>query len=466
MQRTAVVNVVGLTRGLLGRNTPHIESFRKSGALSCIQPPFPAVTCTAQSDYLTGVTASEHGIVANGWYNREQAEVHFWKQPDHIVQHPKLWDELRKRDPGFTCAKMFWWYNMYSKVEWSVTPRPMYPADGRKFFDIYSWPKDIGQQLKAELGEFPFFGFWGPAAGQDTARGHADCVSRWIANAAKWVEDARQPKLNLIYLPHLDYNLQRLGPQHPAIAQDVEAIDAIVGDLVRFFSRRNVNVVLLSEYGITPVDTPIHLNRIFREQGWITVREELGRELLDCGNSKVFAVADHQVAHIYLNDRSLRKDVIAVLEKLVGMDRVLAEKEKMAAGISHGRAGDLIAVAKENAWFTYYYWEDDHRAPDFARTVDIHRKPGYDPCELFVDPKIMFPKLRIARKLLQKKLGFRMLMDVIPLDASLVKGSHGACPASHDDWPVIITQQHQNLPDNVIKSTDVYNILRAQVLAE
>lgn len=466
MQRTAVVNVVGLTRGLLGRSTPHIESFRKSGAISCIRPPFPAVTCTAQSDYLTGATSSEHGIVANGWYNREYAEVHFWKQPDHMVQHPKLWDELRKRDPEFTCAKMFWWYNMYSNVEWSVTPRPMYPADGRKFFDIYSWPTEIGQQLKAELGEFPFFGFWGPAAGVDTARGRSDCVSKWIANAAKWIEDARQPKLNLIYLPHLDYNLQRLGPDHPVIPQDVEAIDAIVGDLIRFFSRRNVNVVLLSEYGITAVDTPIHLNRIFREQGWITVREELGRELLDFGNSKVFAVADHQVAHVYLNDRSLRKDVIAVLEKTPGMDRVLAETEKMDHGISHARAGDLIAVAKPHAWFTYYYWLDDSRAPDFAWTVDIHRKPGYDPCELFLDPKLSFPKLRIARRLLQKKLGFRMLMDVIPLDATLVKGSHGACPENQDDWPIIATQQHQYLPDNEIRSTDVYGILRSQLLGE
>jgi len=466
VQRTAVINVVGLTRGLIGRHTPHIESFRKAGAIAHIKPPFPAVTCTAQSDYLTGVTATEHGIVANGWYNREYAETHFWKQPDQLVQHPKIWDELRKLDDRFTCAKLFWWYNMYSNVEWSITPRPMYPADGRKVFDIYSWPTELGRDVKAELGEFPFFGFWGPAAGVNSARGKADCVSRWIADAAMFVEDRHQPTLNLVYLPHLDYNLQRLGPEHPAIHQDLEAIDFIVGNLISFFNRRNVQVVLLSEYGITQVDTPIHLNRVFRERGWITVREELGRELLDFGNSRVFAVADHQVAHIYLNDRSLRKEVLSVLAETPGIDQVLTEADKPAWGISHPRAGDLIAVSRPNAWFTYYYWLDDARAPDFARTVDIHRKPGYDPCELFIDPAITFPKLRIARRLLEKKLGFRMLMDVIPLDAGLVKGSHGACPEGEEHWPVIITQQHEYLPDNQVGSTDVYNILKAQVLEE
>ena len=466
MQRTAVINVVGLTRGLIGRHTPHIDSFRKSGAIAHVRPPFPAVTCTSQSDYLTGVNASEHGIVANGWYNREYAEVYFWKQPDHLVQHPKIWDELRKRDPKFTCAKLFWWYNMYGNVDWSITPRPLYPADGRKFFDIYSWPTGLGEEVKAELGEFPFFGFWGPAAGVNSAKGKANCVSKWIADAAKVVEDKHQPTLNLIYLPHLDYNLQRLGPEDSAISDDVEAIDMIVGGLISFFNKRNIHVVLLAEYGITQVDTPIHINRIFREQGWITVREELGRELLDFGNSKVFAVADHQVAHIYLNDRSLRKSVLSVLSTVPGIDKVLAESEKLSSGISHPRAGDLIAVSKPNAWFTYYYWTEDSRAPDFATTVDIHRKPGYDPCELFIDPKIGFPKLRIAKKLIQKKLGFRMLMDLIPLDADLVKGSHGACPEGEEHWPVVVTQQHEYLPDNQIKSTDVYDIIKAQVLGE
>ena len=460
MKRTAVLNVVGLTESLLGPHQPRINAFRQRGALAHITPAFPAVTCTAQSNYVTGTTPAQHGIVANGWYHRELAEVQFWKQSNHLVTAPKLWDELRALDPAFTCAKLFWWYNMYSTADWSITPRPMYPADGRKFFDIYAWPYSIRPEIKKELGEFPFAGFWGPAAGVDSPQGKADCVSRWIAKSAQWVENKFQPTLNLVYLPHLDYNLQRLGPKHPALVKDLGQIDAIVGDLIAFFQQRGVQVVLLSEYGITPVDTPIHLNRLFRERGWLTVKEELGLELLDCGASRVFAVADHQIAHIYLNDRSLESEVRRLLERIPGVVHVLGAAEKIAQGLDHPRAGDLIAVAQEHAWFTYYYWLDDASAPDFARCVDIHRKPGYDPVELFLDPKISLVKLKILGRLLQKKLGFRMLMDVIPLDASLVKGSHGCRPASASDWPVFISDQAALLPSAALLSTDVYGLLR------
>ena len=340
----------------------------------------------------------------------------------------------------------------------------MYPADGRKFFDIYSWPYDIRESIKHDLGEFPFPGFWGPNAGMQSPAGAPDCASRWIAESAKWIENKFQPTLNLVYLPHLDYSFQRLGPQHPDIARDLALIDDLVGELILFFQKRNVQVVLLSEYGITAVDKAIHLNRIFREQGWLTVKEELGLELLDAGASKVFAVADHQVAHIYVNDSALLNQVRSVVEFTPGVATVLAEKEKAAAGINHPRAGDLIAVAKENAWFTYYYWLDDKRAPDFARCVDIHRKPGYDPVELFLDPKIRAPMLKIAGKLLRKKLGFRMLMDVVPLDASLVKGSHGCRPANVADWPVLITERHEFLPAHQLDSTAVYDILKRHVI--
>jgi predicted AlkP superfamily pyrophosphatase or phosphodiesterase len=475
MNRLAVINVVGLTGALIGEHTPRIAEFRKRGALAHITPAFPAVTCTAQSNFLTGKLPSEHGIVGNGWYDRELAEIHFWKQSNHVVQSTKIWDALKSatRNPQLKIANCFWWFNMYSSVDYAITPRPMYPADGRKFFDVYSWPYSIREEIKKELGEFPFFGFWGPAAGIDSPQGRADCATRWIAESAKWIENKFLPTLNLIYLPHLDYNLQRHGvpsfhrsivesandSTNPAIHRDLREIDAIVGDLIDFFSRRGVQIVLLSEYGITNVDTPIHLNRIFREHGWLTVKDELGLEILDAGASKVFAVADHQVAHIYLNDRSPEKSVREVLEKTTGVEKVLGRAEKIAAGIDHPRAGDLIAVARENAWFTYYYWLDNARAPDFARTVDIHRKPGYDPAELFLDPKIPLVKLKIAWRLLQKKLGFRMLMNMIPLDATLVKGSHGRRPADKKDWPVFITSQPEFLSAKEIESTDVYQIL-------
>jgi len=465
MNRLAVINVVGLTESLIGEHTPRIAAFRGRGALAHITPAFPAVTCTAQSNYLTGKTPSQHGIVGNGWYNRKLAETHFWKQSNHLVRQPKLWNELRARS-AFTTANCFWWYNMYSDVDHSITPRPIYQADGGKVFDIYSWPYSIREEIKKDLGEFPFFGFWGPAAGIKTSRGPADSATRWIAESAKWIENKYSPTLNLVYLPHLDYNLQRYGPYengragsplpdgaqrsarpaNPQIIPDLRMIDDIVGDLIDFFHKLGVQVVLLSEYGITNVDTPIHLNRLFRQKGWLAVKDELGREVLDAGASKVFALADHQVAHVYLNDRSLESKVRDVLEKQVEVDvTVLGEKEKIAAGINHSRAGTLVAVAPENAWFTYYYWLDDAKAPDFARTVDIHRKPGYDPVELFLDPQIPSPKLKIAWRLLQKRLGFRMLMDVVPLDARLVKGSHGRRPADKKDWPVIISDRAELL---------------------
>ncbi|HVU08129.1 MAG TPA: alkaline phosphatase family protein [Verrucomicrobiae bacterium] len=496
MNRLAVINVVGLTESLIGEHTPRIAAFAKRGALANISPAFPAVTCTAQSNYLTGKNPSQHGVVGNGWFNRELSEVQFWKQSNHIVTAPKIWDELRKQSEIInhqsSIANCFWWFNMYSSVDYSITPRPMYPADGRKFFDIYSWPYSIRTEIKKDLGEFPFFGFWGPAAGVKTPQGAADSATRWIAESAKWIENEFSPMLNLIYLPHLDYNLQRHGTYisnlltrplatlssqngewdgvrgssqiNPAIIPDLQIIDSIVGDLIDFFHKRDVQITLLSEYGITNVDTPIFLNRIFREQGWLTIKDELGLEILDAGASKVFAVADHQIAHVYVNDKSLEKSVRDVLEKTSGVGNVLGETEKITAGIDHPRTGDLIAVAAENAWFTYCYWRDETRAPDFARTVDIHRKPGYDPAELFLDPKIPLPKLKIVWRLLQKKLGFRMLMDVIPLDAHLVKGSHGRKPADKKDWPILISQT--NLSATKIESTDVYQFLLRQFQAD
>lgn len=464
MPRLAVLNVVGLTRRLIGPQTPRIAAYLTQNHWATIDPAFPAVTCTAQSDYLTGQTATTHGIVANGWYHRELAEVQFWKQSNHLVTAPKIWDALRAEVPGFTCAKLFWWYNMYSSADYSITPRPAYPADGRKLFDIYAWPYEIRTAVKQVLGEFPFATFWGPAAGKPSPQGPPDAASRWIAGSARWTEDRYSPTLSLVYLPHLDYNLQRLGPQHPDIGDDLRQIDTIVGELLDFYAARKVEVILLSEYGITPVDIPIHLNRIFRAQGWLTLKEELGRELLDPGNSKAFAVADHQVAHIYIQDPGLLPQVRERVAQTPGVAEVLGADEKRARGIDHARAGDLIAVSAENAWFTYYYWTDEDRAPDFARCVDIHRKPGYDPVELFLDPDNRFVKLKIAYRLLQKRLGFRMLMDVIPTDASLVRGSHGARPSDPGDWPLVISPRPAGR--ETVASTDIHSLIRQWVIAE
>jgi predicted AlkP superfamily pyrophosphatase or phosphodiesterase len=447
-ERTAVLNIVGLTPRLLGPHTPQLQAAARAGGLIRVKPVLPAVTCTAQSTYLTGLPPGGHGCVANGWYHRELAEHQFWKQSNHLVHGAKLWETARARRPGFTCAKLFWWYNMYSSADWSITPRPMYPADGRKVFDIYSQPLELRDAIKRDLGPFPFPTFWGPTAGL--------ACSEWIAASARWIEERHQPDLSLVYLPHLDYNLQRLGPDDPRLAADLQAIDRVAGDLLAYYTQRGVRPLVLSEYGITAVRRSISLNRIFRERGWVTIKDELGLELLDCGASRAFAIADHQVAHIYVNDRSIQADVRAAVEAVAGVERVIGDSEKAAAGLDHPRAGDLVAFSAEDAWFNYYYWLDDAKAPDFARTVDIHRKYGYDPVELFFNPKLPLVKVRAAAKLLRKKLGFRILMDLIPLDASLVKGSHGTCPRNPDEWPVLIGTGNEPAP---IEATAVHDRL-------
>lgn len=429
-ERTAVINVVGLTSRVLGPDTPRLQAAAKAGGLMKIEPVLPAVTCTAQSTYLTGTAPAEHGCVANGWYDRELAEHQFWKQSNHVVQGAKLWDRCRAARSGFTCAKLFWWYNMYANVDWAITPRPMYPADGRKVFDIYTHPMGLRETIKQDLGDFPFPAFWGPLAGIAS--------SEWIARSAEWIEERHRPDLSLVYLPHLDYNLQRLGPDDTRLGQDYRAIDRVAGGLIDFYEKRGVRPIILSEYGITAVRRSIALNRVFRAKGWLAIKEELGLELLDCGASKAFAIVDHQIAHVYVNDASLMNAVREVVERVEGVARVLDATGKRAVGLDHPRSGDLVALSEEDAWFTYYYWEDEKKAPDFARCVDIHRKYGYDPVELFVDPELALPKVRIAAKLLRKKLGFRVLMDVISLDPSLVKGSHGVRPADQREWPVLI----------------------------
>ncbi|MBK1833880.1 alkaline phosphatase family protein [Roseibacillus ishigakijimensis] len=447
-QRLAVLNVVGLCEREL-QGMPFLKSWAGKRDRVSFPPAFPAVTCTAQSSYLTGKPVAEHGIVGNGWYDREAAEVKFWKQSNHLVKGEKLWEALRRERPGFRCAKWFWWYNMYSSAEFSMTPRPMYPADGRKVFDVYAHPLALRDEVKKKLGDFPFPSFWGPRAGIPS--------SRWIADSAKWIEEREEPELNLVYLPHLDYSLQKYGPGAPETEPEIEAIDEVLADLIPFLEGRGIEVVVLSEYGISAVDQPIHLNRLFREKGWLTIKDELGLEQLDCGASRVFAVADHQVAHIYLNDPALKEEVRELVASTAGVEEV----RENWSGVGGERGGDLVAVATEKAWFTYYYWLDDAVAPDFARTIDIHRKPGYDPAELFIDPELKFPQLKVAAFLAKKKLGLRGLLDVIPLDATLVRGSHGRDRVGAAEQPVLIGTGC----GDVKQAEDVFSYLQGRCLA-
>jgi predicted AlkP superfamily pyrophosphatase or phosphodiesterase len=451
MQKTVVLNIVGLTQQLIGPHTPRLAAFRDQGCVAAIRPVLPAVTCSAQATYLTGALPREHGIVGNGWYFRDECEVRFWRQSNKLVQRPKLWELARELEPSLRCANMFWWYNMYSSVDYAVTPRPMYPADGRKLPDIYTSPATLRPLLQERFGQFPLFHFWGPNA--------AITSTRWIADATLWVEERYNPQLSLVYLPHLDYILQKQGPNGAGVGAELRALDAVVGDLFDYYAERQARVVVLSEYGINEVSRPVHLNRVLRRHGHIAVRDELGYELLDAGASAAFAVADHQIAHVYINDERLIGEIRSLLEVTPG---VLDEDGKRAAGLDHPRAGDLVVVAAPDSWFTYYYWLDDERAPDYARTVDIHRKPGYDPVELFLDPQLRLPLAKVGVTLLKKQLGFRYLMDVIPLDASLVKGSHGHRNADPTAGPLFMSSAPELfgtvLPEQ-LEATDVCGLL-------
>ncbi len=457
MQRTLVILVVGLTPSLVGRHTPNLARLAARGAMRPLQTVVPAVTCTVQSTLVTGLPPSGHGAVANGWYFRDLAEVLLWRQSNRLVTGEKIWEAGRARDRAFTCAKMFWWYNMYSTADWSATPRPMYPADGRKIPDHYTHPMELRDELDARLGQFPLFKFWGPLADITS--------SDWIARATLHVMRTRRPTLTLTYLPHLDYNLQRLGPdlEHPRIQKDLAEIDALCGELIEAAEQSGQRVVVVSEYGITPAVGPaegpgggaIHINRALRGQGLLAYRMEMGREVFDAGASAAFALADHQVAHVYVRRKRRIAEVRAVLEGIEGVEAVWGDDEKRANGLDHQRSGELVAIAAPGRWFSYYWWFDDARAPDYARTVDIHRKPGYDPVELFFDPELRSPKLVSAWKLARRKAGFRGLLDVISCNRTdLVKGTHGRLAERPEDGPLVISSEPELMPEGPVRAVD------------
>ena len=427
------IDAVGLTADQVGEDTPNLRALANRGDMAPMSSILPAVTCSAQATLLTGQMPAQHGAVGNGWLERGTHEVNLWRQANALVQGEKVYETAKQRDAAFTCAKVFWWWNMGAAVDWSITPRPFYPADGRKIPATYSWPTAFGAQLEQDLGAFPFFDFWGPKAGLPS--------SRWIADAAIATLRRERPTLTMAYLPHLDYDHQRFGPTHERSRQALRDLDVVIGDLVVAADAAGATTVVVSEYGITDVDQPVHINRALREAGLLVARVTPNGDVLDPFGSRAFALADHQVAHVYCQDADAVAQARRVLESLDGVDEVLDRSAQAAHGIDHANAGELVVVAKPNAWFTYYYWLDDAAEPDFARTVDIHRKPGYDPLEMLLDPELRFPMVRVARRLAQKKLGMRYAMDVIPLDAQLIRGSHGRLPATPGAGPVWISSQ-------------------------
>ncbi len=410
MKPLCIINVVGLTPELLA-HAPRVSALAASGgyAAAAWQSPLPAVTSTCQATMLTGLPPRDHGIVGNGWFYRDTQEIRFWQQANSLVQGEKFYD-------GVETANLFWWFNQSSSVKYYATPKPHYGCDGSKVFDIID---QTGCDLVATHGPFPFFGFWGPAAGLSS--------SDWIASATATVIREKRPSLTLCYLPHLDYDYQRFPDHDPA---RVAEVDGCAARVIEAAESIGATVVVVSEYGLGVVDNPVHLNRILRQAGLVEVRDGPFGEMMLPGESRAFAVADHQLAHVYVRSPADLPTVRDLLEKTPGVDSVFTPDN---LELDHDRSGELIALAEPNAWFTYYYWLDDAQAPDFARTVDIHRKPGYDPCELFKTSTT-----RAVFRVAQKKLGLRYKMDVVPLDPTLVRGSHGLHPRKEEVGPLII----------------------------
>ena len=403
---------------------------------------------------LTGTPATVHGIVGNGWHDRKTAETRFWQQSSRLVQSPRIWDELAASDPSISCANCFWWHAMYASTDVTITPRPMYLADGRKIPDVWTQPAELRYTLQSTLGQFPLFKFWGPAADITS--------SRWIAQATKRIEERFDPTLLLCYLPHLDYGLQRFGPDDDRMVAECQAIDDVAADLIEHLLDRDRRILVVNEYGVMPVSGSVSPNLALRDAGALSLRVERGREYLDAGASRAFVVPDHQIAHVYLRNPSDAARFTEHLMALDGVDRVLDDRGKRVAGIDHDRAGDLVLVARADRWFTHDWWTDPAKAPDWQRTVDIHRKPGYDPRELFLDPDISMPKLAIAAKLMARKLGFRTLLNVVPLDSSLVRGSHGRPDPEFD--PILWSSEELVGDVQRIQARDVRGLIERLVL--
>ncbi|GAA1295500.1 alkaline phosphatase family protein [Planotetraspora silvatica] len=445
MRPLVVVDVVGLTPRLL----EHMPNVAKLGAPSELRTVLPAVTCSVQSTLLTGAMPRDHGIVGNGWYFRDVGEVLLWRQHNALVEGPKIWDDARKVHPGYRVANICWWYAMGAATDFTVTPRPIYHADGRKSPDCYTTPPSLRNDLTRELGRFPLFSYWGPKAGIAS--------SQWIVDAARLTLARERPDLTLVYVPHLDYDLQRYGSSGPEAIAAAREIDTALGPLLDDAAAAGAVTVVLSEYGITDVSRPVDVNRVLRSEGLLSVYRQAGMEYLDPWTSRAFAVADHQLAHVYVRDPADVPRVRSLIGSLPGVDEVLDEKGKAAHGLDHARAGELVAVAAPDSWFTYYYWLDDELAPDFARSVEIHRKPGYDPAELFLNPADPLVKAKAALALARKELGFRYTMPVVPLDPSVVKGSHGRLPADPLDGPVLLSSE--SLDRESYAATDVKSLL-------
>jgi len=429
-----VLNVAALSPWEIGEDCPQLATLAKAGSMRPLVAPEPALTCTSHATMLTGLNPAEHGIIGNGWYDRQSAQVLNWGRSDKLVEGEKIWTTAAKRCADFKTVNLFWRYCTHAQCDVTLTERPTYFANGRKGADIYGQPEVFRREVDAELGSFPFFNFWGPKASMKS--------SEWIVGVARKALRDHQPNLLLCYAPGLDYEGQRYGPRSSEARAVLREGDAVFAPLINEALSQDMDVAIVSDYGFTAVSTPVFPNRILRRAGFITVDPAVNGELLEPGASRAFALCDNQAAHIYVQNSEEIEAVRQCLLAAPGIRDVLGPHEGASACLGHARSGDLLAIAESNCWFSYPYWLDDDLAPDFADCVDIFRKTGFDPCELFLKQGVG-GKLHLAKRFAQLKLGIRAPFDVISTDYRLVSGARNIRPESDDDGAVLLTSWQQ-----------------------
>lgn len=422
------VSMPGLRRRDLA-HMPRLQSI--AAATSELVPSFPCVTSPVQASMLTGRSPEDHGIIGNGFYHRDRNEVELWVGRNGLIQGEQVWDRLK--NAGISSSAWMTQNIKDAATDYIITPEPIHHADGRMDLWCYSKPEGLYEKLLADLGHFPLMNYWGPMANIKS--------TQWIVNAALWLLQRERPRFNFVYIPHLDYAAQKFGPNSPQAEAACRDADEQLGRLIdgaRAIGLPGVDFLVVGEYAITDVSRVVYPNRMLRDAGLVKTTERDGSEHLDIAGSPAVAVVDHQFAHVYVKDRTDIDGVAGIFEGLPSIAHVLAGDEKTKWGVDHVRSGEVILVCEPDTWLAYYWWKDDAKAPLFARTVDIHAKPGYDPVELFFDP---------ATK-------------STPLNASLVKGSHGAPAESPEQRGAIISSDASLLSgQQSFRDTDVFGLI-------
>ncbi len=336
---------------------------------------FPAVTCPVQASMRTALPPAGHGMVANGGYFPQLKKVLFWEQAATLVSGERVWAPLRSA--GGTAGMMFWQQSLVDDLDLVLSPRPIHKHEGGMIQDCYSMPGDLYGRLCKDIGRsFNLMHYWGPVTSRKS--------SEWIADATIAVMKDPAPDLLFSYIPHLDYDLQRKGPDHPRAAQALDVLETLTGKLDQACRESGYDWVMFGDYEINPVtQPPVFPNRILRDAGLFRTRMLKGMAYPDFFSGGTFAMVDHEVAHVYVGDPQDREQVRGLFANQQGIDRILDRQAQKELGLDHASSGDFVLVSSEGSWFAYPWWTERREAPDFATHVDIHNKPGFDPCELY-----------------------------------------------------------------------------------